>query len=79
MFELFDFAMDSMPSIVGAFENLMHTFLDPVSVFINPNFLHAFPGLKDFFSFSLFEVMFTVGLPIYLGYQIIKWALDIVF
>ena len=78
MFELFKFATDSMPPIVQAFNDLMHTFLDPVSQWLNPALLAAFPKLNELFSFSIFQVMFTVGLPLYLGYQLIKWVADIV-
>ena len=88
---IFSIASTYLPIIVSTLHDFVFKFFSPIGeVFIISSdtefggfiqFLDLvleFFGV-DFLSFSLFDLMFSIGLPLYICFVILKFGLDLIF
>lgn len=82
---LFSIAKEYIPDVLRSLFSIVNSFFSPLSDFIDSN--SNIPFISDvlsiltqaeIFNYSLFDIMFIVGLPSYLVFVIVKFFVDLV-
>ena len=83
-FDLFDSATRLVSRIVPAFQNLYNIFFTPLDRLLenfidNPLFeLASAAFFPELLSYSIFDLMFTVGLPTFIFCSLVIWVLKLI-